>query len=111
MLSLLYRYEELAPNTPAFEILINKYIIFADGKDREICPIGLIDDTTGWLLELEAMCSEYKTLPFNPPTLDSQPRWVVDAFITIMSAKNKYMERKFAMEQAKAKSVTAPKSN
>lgn len=104
VLGALYNFDDVMPKTPSFVALISNGIPLArSGQKKEICPVGLMnEDSTNQLISIEAMCENYGCLPFEPGTsLESQPSWVVDAFITISVAKSKYYDYKMEVERMK----------
>lgn len=93
ILEALTEYEELDPAIPTFEALMNRMIEMPEkefGKNKEICPIGLMDNQCWDLIELEGFCNAYKVVPVYPPCVDEQPPILVEAFMTILAEKNKY---------------------
>lgn len=104
VLEALHRFDDVMPKTPSFVALIGNGIpLSKSGGKKEICPIGIMnEDATNQMISIEAMCENYGCLPFEPGTsLESQPSWVIDAFVTISVAKNKYYDYKMEMERMK----------
>ena len=86
-------YEDFIPDKPTFIYLISAAYPFSDDVRREICPIGLVDESHKEIIEMEAFCSEYKCLPYSG-AMDEQPQKLIDAFNVIRGTKNEYQARK-----------------
>ena len=103
-------YSVLAPKTPIFEQMIMSAIAFENPKEtKEICPIAFMTNTADHMLLLESVCEKYHCLPYNGNSIESQPNWVMDAFITISVAKDRYNTRKREIEMVKAKQQNSAK--
>lgn len=98
VLEILNRYDDFLPSKPTFVRLIQGEYPFPDGQRKEICPIGLIDESDREIIELESFCSEYHCLPYTGG-MDQQPALMVQAFNIIRGVKVDYQTRK--MENAR----------
>lgn len=109
ILEALWTMDIMSAKTPSFDLLINKHFPIpgktkGDLRRCEICPVGLMSEDTRLMIAIEAMCEKYGTLPYEPGTsLESQPSWIVDSFLTISVAKDKYYQRKAELDRIKAK--------
>lgn len=72
------------PDLPVFKV-VQKFF----SSPREVCCTALVDPWINWLIDLEAACTAYNTLPYPGGWLD-QPLWVIEIFNEIRSVKNQF---------------------
>ena len=88
----------------AFDYLVlgKKGIPSVDGK--EICVVGLMDESAWDVIALEAICSSYSMSPCYPSAVDHQPPVLLQLFTIIRAERNRYEAIKMERERMKTKS-------
>lgn len=91
--------------TPAAMVInvLDSQLMRLDPEDRskKVCPVGLFDYTTDWLVSLETAASKYHVLPF-PGSYLQQPLYIIEAFDVCRAAEARWNNNKILKMKEKS---------
>jgi len=91
------------PDMPPFEVVMNYF-----KNPKELCITSLYDQNSARLIELEAACDKYHSLPYEGG-IEDQPTIFLEAFAALREAQNEYYRHKLRDLDPKEKIQVQPK--